>query len=104
MRADVDAILFDWDGTLVDSLGAFQAANGAVMASFGLPWDEAIYRANYTPDWRLMYRRLGVPAERLDEAKELWHATFARSADINAFDGVAEALSLLDGAGVRLGI
>ncbi|HEX5013614.1 MAG TPA: HAD family hydrolase [Candidatus Limnocylindrales bacterium] len=104
MRADVDAILFDWDGTLVDSLGAFQAANGAVMALFGLPWDEAIYRANYTPDWRVMYRRLGVPDDRLDEANELWHATFARSADIVAFDGVADALARLDEAGLRLGI
>jgi len=104
MQADVDAILFDWDGTLVDSLGAFQAANGAVMAHYRLPWNESIYRANYTPDWRLMYRRLGVPADRLDEANELWHATFARSADIVAFDGVADALGLLEAAGVRLGI
>lgn len=104
MRADLDAILFDWDGTLVDSLGAFQAANGAVMAHYGLPWDETIYRANYTPDWRLMYRRLGVAEDRLDEANELWHVTFARSADIVAFDGVAEALTALAVAGVRLGI
>jgi len=104
MQADVQAVLFDWDGTLVDSLGAFQAANGAVMAAFGLPWDEAIYRRNYAPDWRLMYRRLGVPEDRLDEANELWHATFARSADIVAFDGVADALARLDAAGLRLGI
>jgi len=27
----VEAILFDWDGTLVDSLGAFHAANATVM-------------------------------------------------------------------------
>ena len=40
MRADLDAILFDWDGTLVDSLGAFQAANGAVMRTSALgAWD-----------------------------------------------------------------
>jgi len=44
------AILFDWDGTLVDSLGAFQHANAAVMAAFRLPWDEAIYRRHYVPD------------------------------------------------------
>ena len=73
------AILFDWDGTLVDSLGAFQHANAAVMAAFGLPLDEAIYRRHYVPDWRLMYLRLGVPGDRLDEANELWHATFAQA-------------------------
>jgi pyrophosphatase PpaX len=98
------AILFDWDGTLVDSLGAFQHANAAVMASFGLPWDEAIYRRNYVPDWRLMYLRLGVPADRLDEANELWHTMFARAEDIIAFDGVPEALARLDAVGCRLGI
>jgi HAD superfamily hydrolase (TIGR01549 family) len=98
------AILFDWDGTLVDSLGAFQHANAAVMASFGLPWDEAIYRRNYVPDWRLMYLKLGVPADRLDEANELWHTTFARAEDVIAFEGVPAALARLDAAGCRLGI
>jgi pyrophosphatase PpaX len=98
------AILFDWDGTLVDSLGAFQHANATVMTAFGLPWDEAIYRRNYVPDWRLMYLRLGVPGDRLDEANELWHATFAQSAEVVAFQGVADALDRLGRAGARLGI
>jgi pyrophosphatase PpaX len=98
------AILFDWDGTLVDSLGAFQHANAAVMAAFSLPWDEAIYRRNYVPDWRLMYLKLGVPGDRLDEANELWHTTFAQAEDVVAFDGVADALARLDRAGCRLGI
>jgi HAD superfamily hydrolase (TIGR01509 family) len=98
------AILFDWDGTLVDSLGAFQHANAAVMAAFGLPWDEAIYRRHYVPDWRLMYLRLGVPGDRIDEANELWHAAFAEGTDVVAFDGVREALERLEGAGCGLGI
>jgi pyrophosphatase PpaX len=98
------AILFDWDGTLVDSLGAFQHANAAVMASFGLPWDEAIYRKHYVPDWRQMYLRLGVPPDRLDEANELWHTTFARAEDVIAFDGVADALARLARTGCGLGI
>ena len=98
------AILFDWDGTLVDSLGAFQHANATVMAAFGLPWDEAIYRRNYVPDWRLMYLKLGVPGDRLDEANELWHATFAQAEDVVAFAGVPDALVRLDQAGCGLGI
>jgi len=98
------AILFDWDGTLVDSLGAFQHANAAVMAAFGLPWDEAIYRRNYVPDWRLMYLNLGVPPDRLDEANELWHTTFAGAEDVIAFEGVAGALARLDAVGCGLGI
>ncbi|HET9347144.1 MAG TPA: HAD family hydrolase [Candidatus Limnocylindrales bacterium] len=98
------AILFDWDGTLVDSLGAFQHANAAVMAAFGLPWDEAIYRRNYLPDWRLMYLKLGVPGDRLDEANAVWHATFEQTEAVVAFDGVPEALTRLERSGRRLGI
>src|SRR4029079_15648775 len=98
------AILFDWDGTLVDSLGAFQHANATVMASFGLPWNEAIYRKHYAPDWRQMYTRLGVPPDRLDEANELWHTTFAQAEDVIAFDGVVDALRRLDETGCGLGI
>lgn len=101
----MQAILFDWDGTLVDSLGAFHRANAAVMASFGLPFDEVLYRRNYVPDWRLMYLRLGVPDDRLDEANRLWHETFATDGDdVIAFDGVGPALERLRDAGRRLGI
>jgi phosphoglycolate phosphatase-like HAD superfamily hydrolase len=100
----MQAILFDWDGTLVDSLGAFHAANAKVMAAFGLPFDEVIYRRRYVPDWRLMYLRLGVPGDRLDEANELWHANFATGTDVIAFDGVAVALERLRDAGATLGI
>ena len=100
----MEAILFDWDGTLVDSLGAFHRANARVMEAFGLPFDEVVYRRNYVPDWRLMYLRLGIPGDRLDEANELWHATFAAGTDVVAFGGVAAALSALRADGAALGI
>lgn len=100
----MQAILFDWDGTLVDSLGSFHRANASVMAAFGLPFDEVVYRRNYVPDWRLMYLRLGVPGDRLDEANELWHATFGAGGEVAAFPAVDVALRRLRDAGYRLGI
>ena len=100
----MQAILFDWDGTLVDSLGAFHTANAAVMTAFGLPFDEVVYRRNYVPDWRLMYLRLGIPGDRLDEANELWHASYAAAPEVVAFAGVPAALTALRDAGARLGI
>jgi phosphoglycolate phosphatase-like HAD superfamily hydrolase len=101
----VEAILFDWDGTLVDSLGAFHAANAAVMAAFGLPFDVLAYRRHYTPDWREMYRRLGIPPDRLDEANGLWEAAFAGDGErVVAFPGVAVALARLREDGAVLGI
>jgi phosphoglycolate phosphatase-like HAD superfamily hydrolase len=101
----VEAILFDWDGTLVDSLGAFHAANAAVMAAFGLPFDVVAYRKQYAPDWREMYRRLGIPPDRLDEANALWEASFAGDGErVMAFPGVDAALTRLQESGAVLGI
>jgi HAD superfamily hydrolase (TIGR01549 family) len=101
----VEAILFDWDGTLVDSLGAFHVANATVMKAFDLPFDEAVYRRNYVPDWRQMYIRLGIPADRLDEANTLWETTFGGNADlVLAFAGAADALARLRATGAALGI
>jgi phosphoglycolate phosphatase-like HAD superfamily hydrolase len=51
-----------------------------------------------------MYTNLGVPSDRLDEANELWHTTFAGAEDVIAFEGVAGALARLQGAGCGLGI
>jgi pyrophosphatase PpaX len=51
-----------------------------------------------------MYRRLGVPDDRLDEANERWHASFATTPDVVAFDRVGPALEALAASGARLGI
>jgi len=101
----VEAILFDWDGTLVDSLGAFHAANEAVMTAFGLPFDVVAYRRHYVPDWREMYRRLGVPGDRLEEANAIWETVFGADGDsVRAFPGAAPALERLRETGATLGI
>lgn len=100
----MEAILFDWDGTLVDSLRPLYRANLAVLTAFGLRYDEATYRATYQPDWRPMYRRLGVPADRLDEANDLWRTAYAGGPPNELFPGTAEALDRLAGTGIRLGL
>jgi phosphoglycolate phosphatase len=99
----VKAILFDWDGTLVDSLGAFYRANALVMAEFGIPFDEASYRRHYAADWRVLYRRLGVPDERLDEADARWRSLFSIDG-ASPFPGAREALQALAADGYRLGL
>jgi HAD superfamily hydrolase (TIGR01509 family) len=100
----MQAVIFDWDGTLVDSLGGLYRANVAVMAAFDLPFDRDLYRLHYAPDWRRMYRSLGVPRERLDEANALWHETFTADVSAQAFTGSRTALARLHDAGYRLGL
>ena len=99
----MDAILFDWDGTLADTLGSIYRANVAVMAALGLPFDLESYRRHFAPDWRVMYERLGVPADRLDEANERWWAALDPAATV-LFPGVRPALERLAATGRQLGI
>jgi len=100
----MEAVLFDWDGTLLDSLPGVYQANVEVMRAFGLPFDEHHYRRRFTADWRVMYRRLGVPDERMDEASAIWTAAFDGGRRAELFPGVIGALERLRDAGRRLGI
>ena len=100
----MDTLLFDWDGTLFDSLGVLYRANVVVMEAFGLPFDEATYRRHFDPDWRILYRRLGVPEDRLEEANERWHVAFDRASSTPLLPGAEAALRRLAAAGHRLGL
>ena len=101
----VDAIVFDWDGTLVDTLPAITTANAEVLASYGVEYDEATYRAAYSPDWRGMYRRLGVPEADIEAAGGRWLGAYrALMGDARAFPGVIDALAALRGAGFTMGL
>lgn len=97
------AILFDWDGTIVDSIQALFETDGAICRQIGVPFDESIFRRTFSPNWRLMYRSLGIPEERTDEAVQVWAATF-RSDRTPPFPGVQEALARLGAAGCTLGL
>lgn len=96
-------ICFDWDGTLADSLDVFFRANRRLLAVYGRPFDTERYRRAYSPDWRRLYRRLGIPPERLVEATSIWQRHFDPSG-VRLFPGVQEALEALVGAGARIGI
>jgi len=97
------AILFDWDGTLVDSIQALFETDAAICRKVGVPFDEAIFRRTFSPNWRLMYRALGIPEERTDEAVQVWASTFQPD-QTRPFPGIGDALSRLAAAGCVLGI
>jgi phosphoglycolate phosphatase len=100
----MDAIVFDWDGTLCDSLPAIYDANRRVLEEYGLPFDDDRYRTAYTPDWRLMYQRLGIPEAAMDDAGRRWLALYVEAAEAGLLPGVADALDRLAAAGFVLGL
>ena len=96
-------ILFDWDGTIVDSMPALFEADAAICRQIGVPFDESIFRRTFSPNWRLMYRSLGIPEERTGEAAQIWLDTF-RSDRTRPFPGTEKALARLARAGCTLGL
>lgn len=100
----MDALIFDWDGTLADSLAMLYSANVAVMRHFELPFDRDLYRQHFAPDWRLMYARLGVPSERIEEAGAVWRVAFRGGATTELLPGVAETLRDLRARGIGLAL
>ena len=100
----MDAIVFDWDGTLCDSLPAIYDANRQVLEEYGLPFDDERYRAAYVPDWRLMYQRLGIPDAALEDAGRRWLALYGEAAKARLLPRVQESLERLVDAGFVLGL
>jgi len=100
----MDAIVFDWDGTLIDSLPAVFDANVRVLAEYGVAFDEALYRASYTPDWRVMYQRLGLPDDALEPAGARWLELYRETDAAELLPGAGASLRRLADAGFVLGL
>ncbi len=100
----VQAVLFDWDGTLVDTLPFMFAATELVMAEFGtaITWDD--YRRHFTPDWRLLYRRFRLPEEMIEQVGARWWSLYRGRDEAVLLPGAADALRRLADAGIALGV
>jgi AHBA synthesis associated protein len=69
---DLRAILFDLDGTLLDSFESHLAIYRSTLAAFGIDLSAAAFREHYSPDWNDFYRRVGLAVEHWDAASVSW--------------------------------
>lgn len=97
------AVLFDWDGTLVDSADLSFRCYAAVFTRFGVAFDRDAYARSYSPDWYHTYRLLGLGEECWPEADRLWREHYAGTGAA-LLPGAAQALARLASAGLTLGI
>ncbi|HXJ10795.1 MAG TPA: HAD-IA family hydrolase [Candidatus Limnocylindrales bacterium] len=77
-RPVLRAVLFDWDGTLLDSYHADSQAFLAMFRAMGVHWGLPELERHYSPDWYAVYRAAGIPEERWDEANRVWRASYAK--------------------------
>ena len=75
-RGSLRAVLFDWDGTLLDSYHADAHAYLQMFRALGIPWGLQELEKHYSPDWHNVYRAAGIPQERWAEADRLWRASY----------------------------
>ena len=72
------AVLFDWDGTLLDSYHADMQTYLSVFRVLGIHWNAEEFARHYSPDWYHVYRMAGLPRARWDEASRLWSRFYQR--------------------------
>ena len=99
----IKALLFDWDGTLVDSAHLGLAAFEKTFSELGVVFAHEIYEAKYSPNWYSTYEALGLPKELWQTADDLWIRHYGeQSAPL--IDGVGETLLTLHKKSYQLGI
>jgi HAD superfamily hydrolase (TIGR01509 family) len=76
--ASIRAVLFDWDGTLVDSYHADAQAYLAMFKEMGVDWREEELARHYSPDWYRVYRAAGIPESRWSDADRIWRSFYGR--------------------------
>ncbi len=71
------AVIFDWDGTLLDSYRADSQAYLSMFRELGIPWGMRELDQHYSPDWYNVYRAAGIPETRWMEADKVWRTHYA---------------------------
>lgn len=74
----LEGILFDWDGTLVNSYHADTSAYLAMFKEMGISWGIEELENNYSPNWYEVYRAAKLPRKRWEDADRAWRAHYAK--------------------------
>jgi HAD superfamily hydrolase (TIGR01549 family) len=75
---NLQGVLFDWDGTLINSFAADSSAYLAMFREMGIPWGLEELAQNYSPNWYHVYRAAKLPRARWDDADRAWRAQYAK--------------------------
>jgi len=100
----IAGVVFDWDGVLLDSLGASYNVYNKIFERVGtkrLSMDE--FLTLQSPNWYEFYVKVGVPKDRWNEVDAEWVRLYKEEAPRLHSDALT-CLSELNGAGFKLAI
>jgi len=72
MQSTTKAVLFDLDGTLLDSFGLHYSAYEVMFAEFGIEMKKELFLSTYSPNWYRTYEAFGLAEEHWPSANDLW--------------------------------
>jgi len=101
--SSISTLLFDWDGTIVDSAHLGLTAYQKAFAELDAIFSEEIYQAHYSPNWHRTYEALGLPRDKWPQADDLWRLHYDNQT-VGIIEGAAETLLALHDNGYRLGV
>jgi pyrophosphatase PpaX len=76
-KSIIQGVLFDWDGTLLDSYHADSSAYLAMFREMGIPWGIEELTQHYSPNWYAVYRAAGLPRHRWSDADAAWRKQYS---------------------------
>ncbi len=76
-QGEIRGVLFDWDGTLLNSYRADSAAYLAMFREMGILWNLDDLARHYSPNWYRVYRAAKLPRARWDDADRAWRKQYA---------------------------
>jgi len=96
-------VLFDWDGTLVDSAERTFRCYVRVFSAYGIAYDHDAFERTYSPDWYRTYEDVRLPREHWKEADARWISCYETQPS-RLVSGAREALESLASLGLALGL
>jgi HAD superfamily hydrolase (TIGR01509 family) len=79
-RTAIEHVLFDWDGTLLDSFEADANAYSCLFDALGMRWSIEELKRHYSPNWHRVYRAARIPRAKWEEADRLWRFFYQKQA------------------------
>ncbi len=74
----LEGVLFDWDGTLLNSYEADSSAYLAMFKEMGICWGRKELEQHYSPNWYQVYRAAKLPRRQWDDADKAWRTHYAK--------------------------
>lgn len=90
----IKAVLFDLDGTLLDSFHLHYSAYEVMFGNFGIEMSRELFLSTYSPNWYRTYEAFGLDKQHWERANNLWLEAAATHTP-ELFVGVGEMLDEL---------